>query len=322
MPIIKNPDLEMHEFHGMLTVAPEMLELFELIKRVARTDAAVLIRGETGTGKELAAQALHDLSPRSNGPFRAINCAQLRPELLASELFGHVKGSFTGAINDRKGLFELADTGSVLLDEVAEIPLDIQAQLLRVLQERTFVPLGGTKAVSVDVRVLSATHQSLREAVEEKKFRDDLMYRIRVVPLFLPRLAERDGDVEALTWLFIERFNHMGLRYIDKIDSRAMDSLLNYDWPGNVRELRNVIEYAFAIGEGEVLACNDLTPEIRGEPPPNTDAEPRSERERERQAIIEALKKTRGKKAEAAELLGISRSTLWRRLREYRIDDW
>lgn len=322
MTIIRKPEHELHEFQGMLTVAPEMLELFNLIERVARTDAAVLIRGETGTGKELVAQALHNLSPRKNGPFRAINCAQLRPELLASELFGHVKGAFTGAIQHRKGLFELADRGSVFLDEIAEIPLDIQAQLLRVLQERTFVPLGGTAPVSVDVRVLSATHQSLRDAVDEKRFRNDLMYRVRVVPLFLPRLADRDGDVEALTWTFIDEFNRNELRIIEGIEEEALDALLAYDWPGNIRELRNVIEYAYAVGQGPILSLDELTPELRGVPPPTLNRAPLTERERERKEIIDALRQTNGKKGEAAELLGVSRSTLWRRLREYRIDSW
>jgi two-component system response regulator AtoC len=295
-----------------------MAELFDLIRRVAKTEASVVIRGETGTGKELVAAALHDLSSRSDGPFRAINCATLTPDLLESELFGHVKGAFTGAIRDRKGLFELADKGTVFLDEVAEIPLNIQARLLRVLQEQTFVPVGGTQSVKVDVRLISATHQSLREAVQVKRFRSDLMYRIRVVPLFLPRLAEREGDVTALMWEFIHEFNDAGYRRIDGVTREAHEALLDYEWPGNVRELRNVLEYAYAVGEGSTIDIDELTPEIRGEPPPLS-GEPRTAEELERKQLMDALRKTGGRKGDAAELLDISRSTLWRRLREHNI---
>ncbi|MGM0557822.1 MAG: sigma-54 interaction domain-containing protein [Myxococcota bacterium] len=320
--ILTKPDLDYTEFHGMLTVAPQMLEFFEILERVARTDASVLIRGETGTGKELAARGVHDMSPRASGPFKALNCATLTKELLASELFGHVKGAFTGAIRDRQGLFKLADKGTIFLDEIAEMPLDLQARLLRVLQEQKFVPLGGTETLDVDVRVLSATHQSLRDAVDNGDFREDLMYRIRVVPLFLPPLRKRTGDIEALTWHFIEQYNQKGFRQITGIEKAAMDSMNGYDWPGNVRELRNVIEYAFAVGTDDVLSGDELTPELRGEPPPKQTTEPKTERELERQRLIEALREADGKKTEAAELLGISRTTLWRKLREHEISDW
>lgn len=313
---IKRPQTAATNFHGLITRAPEMHELFELVKRAARTEASVLIRGETGTGKEHIARALHQLSPRKDKPFRALNCATLTPELLASELFGHVKGSFTGAVRDRKGLFQLADGGTVFLDEVAEIPLDLQAQLLRVLQEQSFIPLGGSDPVTVDVRILSATHQSLRDAVQNRRFREDLMYRIRVVPLFLPRLSERKGDVETLLWHFIDEFNPKGYRTIEGITAEARDALVNYDWPGNVRELRNVVEYAFAIGEGPCLGIEDLTPELRGEAPPHaTSGIDVAERDR----ILDALARTDGRKADAANLLGISRATLWRKMREYRL---
>jgi two-component system response regulator AtoC len=320
--VLTRPDLDYTEFHGMLTVAPEMREFFELLQRVARTDASVLIRGETGTGKELAAKGLHDMSPRSDGPFKALNCATLTKELLASELFGHVKGAFTGAIRDRDGLFKLADKGTIFLDEIAEMPLDIQARLLRVLQEQKFVPLGGTETLDVDVRLLSATHQSLRDAVDGGNFREDLMYRIRVVPLFLPPLRERQGDIEALAWHFIDQQNEKGFRRVTGIEPRAMEAMRRYDWPGNVRELRNVIEYAFAIGTDEVLSVDELTPELRGEPPPKHSTEPKTERELERERLIEALRDADGKKTEAAEILGISRTTLWRKLREHEISDW
>ena len=320
------PPQNLREFHGIFTVAPQMFSLFERLPRVARSDASVLIRGETGTGKELVARALHLLSARSKGAFQALNCATLTAELLASELFGHVRGAFTGAIRDRPGLFRQAHHGSIFLDEIAEMPLEIQARLLRVLQERNFVPLGGTDTVDVDVRVISATHRSLREESRMHRFREDLMYRVRVVPLFLPPLAERTGDVEALTWHFIDQFAAQGQRRIERIERSVLDALLAYPWPGNVRELRNAVEYACAIGEGPEYILDDLTPELRGEPPPRVLAPPpavsvpvNDNEATERARIVDALRRTDGRKGEAAQLLGVDRSTLWRRLREYKL---
>ncbi|MCG8423237.1 MAG: sigma 54-interacting transcriptional regulator [Proteobacteria bacterium] len=317
--ILRKPDKELVDFYGIITVAPEMQEFFALVSRVAATESTVLIRGETGTGKELVARAIHKLSGRARRPFRALNCATLTPELLASELFGHVRGAFTGAVRDRRGLFSLADTGTVFLDEVAELPLDIQARLLRVLQEQTFVPLGGTDPITVDVRLISATHQALRRGVTERRFREDLMYRLRVVPIFLPPLRQRSGDIEALAWHFIDQFNQRGGRVVEAIDDPAMAALLAYPWPGNVRELRNVVEYAFAIGVEPVISLADLTPELRGEPPSD---EPASPGMAERQRIERALHESGGRKSLAAERLGMSRSTLWRKMRELKITGW
>lgn len=305
-------------FHGMLSGAPAMHALFDLLPRVARADSTVLVRGETGTGKELVARALHTLGPRRNGPFQAVNCATFTAELLASELFGHVRGAFTGAVRDRKGLFELADGGTLFLDEIAEIPVTIQSQLLRVLQERTFVPVGDTVPRKVDVRLVSATHQSLRHAVEAGRFRADLMYRVRVVPLFLPPLRQRPGDVSLLVQHFLNQFNEsLGhLRRVDRVAPPALEALEAYAWPGNIRELANVLEYAFVVGTGPVLTLTDLTPELRGERPPDAGpAGPRPEDD-ERARLVAALAAARGRKAQAAEALGMSRSTLWRRLRE------
>ena len=278
----------------------------------------MLVRGETGTGKELVARSIHDLSPRADQPFRAVNCATFTPELLVSELFGHVKGSFTGAIRDRRGLLQLADGGTLFLDEVAELPLDIQARLLRVLQERSFVPLGGATPVSVDVRIVAATNRSLRREVEAGRFRVDLMYRIRVVPLFLPPLRDRRGDVDVLMAHFVEQFNQRGLRSVGSISREARVALNAHSWPGNVRELRNVAEYAFAIGEGPVLTIDELTPELRGEAPPDEGRPAElTVRDLERERIVDALRQTSGRKGDAAGHLGISRSTLWRKLREH-----
>jgi len=315
----KRPDLEIHNFHGMLTVSPQMIDFFEIVRKISRTNSTVLIRGETGTGKELVATALHAMSPRKNGPFKALNCAVLNSDLLASELFGHVKGSFTGAIRDHKGLFEQADKGTVFLDEIAEIDFDIQARLLRVLQERTFTPVGGRSSVRVDTRVISATNKALRGEVAAGHFREDLMYRIRVIPIFLPRLADREGDVEALAWRFIEDFNKLGYRKVDEISKDARDALLSYAWPGNVRELHNIIEYAFAIGDGPVISLEEFTPELRGEEPDigTTRETEMSISQMEKSRIVNALQKAKGKKAQAAEILDISRSTLWRKMREH-----
>ncbi|MBU1432866.1 sigma 54-interacting transcriptional regulator [Myxococcota bacterium] len=310
------PGIEIQDFHGIITASEEMRRLFEIIRRVARARAPVLIRGESGTGKELVARALHACSPRAAGPFRAINCATLTPELLASTLFGHVRGAFTGAIRDRVGLFAQAYGGTLFLDEIAEMPLGLQARLLRVIQEQSFVPVGGVEPIKTNIRILSATHQALRDLVAVRRFREDLMYRVRVVPLFLPPLAAREGDIAALTWRFIETFNQEGLRRVIGVDEAAMRRLLAYPWPGNVRELKNVIEHAFAIGEGEIITCDELTPELRGEAPERGVETAESQ---ERRRLLDALEASQGRKGEAAERLNISRSTLWRKLREHGI---
>jgi two-component system, NtrC family, response regulator AtoC len=318
-------------FGPILTGCECMHRLFSLTEKVAASETTTLIRGETGTGKELLARAIHKLSPRASMPFYAINCATLTSEFLASELFGHVRGAFTGAATDRRGIFELAHRGTVFLDEVAEIPPTVQAQLLRVLQERTFVPLGGSQEVRVDVRVISATNESLRELVEQKRFRADLMYRLRVVPLFLPPLRERPGDAVLLADRFLAEFSERGPRRIDHLAPDAIEAIDHYPWPGNIRELRNAIEYAFITGDGPVLQRNDLPPEVIGEatpyrllvrpaqppPPPATDGAPKpvGHAALTRQAIEAALAATGGNRAAAARHLGVDRVTLWRHLR-------
>jgi len=311
--------------HGVLTRDPGMKKLLRDVERVARRNATVLVRGETGAGKELIAQAVHAMSPRADGPFRALNCAALPPQLLESELFGHVRGSFTGAVRDYPGHFRLADGGTLFLDEVAELSLDLQAKLLRVLQERTVIPVGGTQPVPVDVRIVSATHRSLRNAVEEGDFRADLMYRLRVVPLFIPPLRARRGDVEALAWLFIDAHNDPEIREIARVSPGALRLLESYDWPGNVRELENAIEYAFAMGEGPVLTEGELPPEVRGEEfdlainiPRAPTIEPPSP---EARRILHALERAGGHKGRAAASLGMSRVTLWRKMKQLGLDD-
>lgn len=318
--VLKRKGLVLGDFHGIRSAAPEMQPVFRLAERVARTDCTVLLRGETGSGKELLARAIHTLGRRGRKPFEAVNCATLSPTLLESELFGHRRGAFTGAVSDHEGLFQRADGGTLFLDEVAEMPLDIQARLLRVLEDRTFVPVGGTKPVRVDVRLVSATHTALRRAVAERRFRDDLQFRLRVVPVFLPPLRQRTGDVEALLWHFVDRFNAEGLRGVEGVRRNAMEALTAYPWPGNVRELRNVVEHAFVVGEGAVLELADLPPELRGDEPDDHEAGGApSLRVAERDRIATALARHRGRRSLAATELGMSRSTLWRKVREHRL---
>ena len=316
--ILRRPaDLRLRNFHGIYTVAPEMEALFVTLQRVARAHCTVLVGGETGTGKELVARAIHAESPRRKAPFQAVNCATFSPTLLESELFGHVRGAFTGAVRDRDGLFAVANGGTLFLDEVAEIPLDVQGKLLRVMQEKNFMPVGATRPVTVDVRVISATNKSLRREVAEGRFREDLVYRMRVVPISLPPLRDREGDITALFWHFVDRMNRGGLRQIDGVTRPAMDAIRSYPWPGNVRELRSAVEYAFVVGEGPHLEVDDLTPELRGQPTPGTPSLSLADAHRER--LLKALAKHKGRRAAAAEELGISRSTLWRWLSVYNL---
>ena len=310
-------------FHGMWTRDPGMKRIFHVVERAAQRDVSVLVRGPTGSGKELIARAIHELSPRRTGPFRAINCAALPPTLLESELFGHVRGAFTGALKDSPGIFRAAHGGTLFLDEVAEMPLDLQAKLLRVLETRTVIPIGGTEAVEVDVRIVAATHQSLRRAVEQNRFRADLMYRLRVVPIFLPPLVARRGDVELLTDKLIEQLNAEGQRRVTQVSRAAREAIAGYPWPGNVRELRNALEYAYVIGDGSVLLDVELPPEVSGmafdpEMPavnarpleaPATDEDPEARR------IRLALEHADGNRERAAQILGMSRVTLWRRMK-------
>ena len=309
-------------FHGLVTRDLAMKQALQIIRNVAGTDATVLIRGESGTGKELAARALHEESRRRGRPFLAINCAALSPSLLESELFGHARGAFTGALKDHAGLFKRADGGTLFLDEVAELPLELQAKLLRALQEKSFLPVGADRAVSVDVRIVAATHRSLREETKSGRFREDLMYRLRVVPIFLPPLRTRREDIHLLLRHFIDRHNAKGQRRIQSIDPEAMRLLLDYRWPGNIRELQNVVEYAFAVGRGEALRPEDLPPEFL-EPgfglaqPEGRGAAAFAQGLDEAGRVKAALERSGGKIDEAAALLGMSRATFWRKRKKY-----
>jgi len=315
---IVNTGYQPKNFQGLLTISTKMLAFMQQVEKVARTEASVLVRGATGTGKELVARYIHRCSPRGVGPFSAINCAALSPELMASELFGHRRGAFTGAVGDRQGVLELTNGGTLFLDEIAELPLDIQARLLRVLQERVFTPLGSSQVLRTDIRLVSATHESLRKLVKVGQFREDLMYRVRVIPLFLPRLADRGDDLPMLIWHFLGELNKSHNRQVSEIEPKAWEALLSYEWPGNVRELRNVMEYTHAIGDGSVMKFADLNPDLKGESPLDEVDEPVGDNEREE--ILALLHQYRGRKLEVAKKLGISRATLWRKLKQFGID--
>ncbi|MCK6547230.1 sigma 54-interacting transcriptional regulator [Myxococcota bacterium] len=313
-------------FHGMWTNDARMKEMFRIVERVAKDDVTVLVRGETGTGKELVATAIHKLSDRRKGPFRAINCAALPANLLESELFGHARGAFTGALRDTPGHVELADKGTLFLDEVAELPLELQAKLLRVLETHSVIPVGAREPIPVDVRVVSATHRALRKEVEAGRFRADLMYRIRVIPIFIPALRERRGDVRLIAEKLLASMNETSRRHIDRISPAAIAALERHTWPGNVRELRNALSYAYAMGDGPILQPSDLPPELVE--PHLADAERDGTRpsldptvEPEARELLDALDRARGSRQRAAELLGISRVTLWRRMRQLGLDE-
>ncbi|MBK9643697.1 MAG: sigma 54-interacting transcriptional regulator [Deltaproteobacteria bacterium] len=301
------------EFHGLVTRDPTMLQVFQIIRNVAETEATVLVRGESGTGKELVARAIHLESRRRDGPFIAVNCAAFTPSLLESELFGHAKGAFTGAVTARRGIFAQADGGTLFLDEVAELPLELQAKLLRVLQERVLVPVGANEPVEVDVRVVAATHRALREEVRAGRFREDLMFRLRVVPIFLSPLRQRPLDIELLLRRSLDEHNRRGPRGVTAFSPEAMKALLDHSWPGNVRELLNVVEYAFAVGRGPVIGLHELPPEFREARTPTTGRRgaPTNEDD-ERERVRVALDRCNGDLDRAAASLKVSRTTFWR----------
>ena len=313
--------------------SPAMQELFDVIRQVAPTQASVLIQGPSGTGKELVANALHRLSPRARNPFVAVHCAALSPTLLESELFGHEKGAFTGAVARRKGRFEQADGGTLFLDEIGEIEPAVQVKLLRVLEERRFERVGGDETVEVDIRLIAATNRDLKKMVDEGKFREDLYYRLSVVPVTLPPLSERAGDIPLLCDHFLRDFAKRNGRDIAGITPDAVNILSAYSWPGNVRELRNTIERMVVLSSGGRLTARDIPPQIRAAvnaaapastpaalpSPASGDGGPAagSLAEAEKRKILDVLAKYRGNRTRAATELGISRRTLHRKLNEY-----
>jgi DNA-binding NtrC family response regulator len=297
-----------------------MQEVFDTIRQVANSRATVLIQGESGTGKELVAKAIHQLSPRSNGPFVAVHCAALSQNLLESELFGHEKGAFTGAMERRIGRFEKGDGGSLFLDEISEIDASVQVKILRALEERQIERVGGDAPVDVDTRLIAATNRDLKGMVDEGDFREDLFYRLYVVVITLPPLRERQDDILLLLNHYLAVFNEENAKQIGGFSPAAYEMLAGYEWPGNIRELRNLVERMVVLARGSVLDVKDIPAQIRekvsggGEVKVDSDL---TVDEMEKRMIVQALEKTGGNRTKAAEKLGISRRTLHRKLNEY-----
>ncbi len=312
-----------HVFEGLIGKSRAMQEVFRKLKLSADSDVAVLITGESGTGKELAAKAIHSQSARRDKPFLAINCSAIAETLLESELFGHVKGSFTGAASDKIGLFEAAHQGTLFLDEIGDVSPAIQVKLLRVLQEREIRRVGDSRTRKVDVRLVTATNKDLKKLVAGGAVREDFFYRIHVYEIRMPPLRERTEDIPLLVDHFIDELCRKKGRSVDGIARDALQLMTDYHWPGNVRQLRNAIEHACVTVTGDRICYHDLPPELRaphGRPsadlPPSLSAEEQAEREQ----IVAALKQTGGNRTKAAELLGTSRVTLWKKIGKYSID--
>ena len=303
----------------LISRSASMRRIFDVLPQVAASDSTVLIQSETGTGKELLARAIHSLSPRKNKPFVAVNCGALPDTLLESELFGYKAGAFTGANKDKPGRFDLAERGTLFLDEIGEMSTALQVRLLRVLQEKTFEPLGGTKSVSADVRIVTATNRYLATQVENGNFRKDLFYRINVVRIDLPPLRKRKEDIPLLTEHFVARFNRLQDKFISGVSAEVLARLMVHDFPGNIRELENIIEYAFVLcSEGRIELGHlpgDFTESGPNPPPANSDNIKDAVRSLEVQTILESLKRNHNNRIATARELGIHKSTLFRKMK-------
>ncbi|HSB68230.1 MAG TPA: sigma-54 dependent transcriptional regulator [Candidatus Methylomirabilis sp.] len=310
-----------YRFENLIGKSRAMQEVFSLIEQVAGSRSTVMIYGKSGTGKELVAKAVHYNSPRLSKAFVAVNCAAIPSELLESELFGHEKGSFTGAVATKVGKFELATGGSLFLDEVGSMRLDLQAKILRALQEREVERVGGTRTIKIDVRVIAATNRDLKKAVDEGTFREDLYYRLNVVPITLPDLKDRQEDIPLLANHFMQKFSMESNPNIREISKEAMAILLSYSWPGNVRELENVIERAVTLGRDPAIQPGDLPPHLAGgaDPLERALAKEATLEDLERDYIGVILRRTKGHQIRAASILGIDRRTLYRKIRRYSI---
>jgi DNA-binding NtrC family response regulator len=320
--ILRRKLTRQYRFHDLVSKSPRMAEIFELVREVASQRSTVLVQGESGTGKELVARAIHFSGDRGDRPFVAVSCAALAETLLESELFGHEKGSFTGAVALKKGKFELADGGTLFLDEIGDVSPKLQVDLLRVLQERRFFRVGGTEEISVDVRVIAATHRDLAADVREGRFRDDLYYRLNVINIRLPPLRERREDVPLLAQEFLDRLAHELGREVSGISEEALRVLMDHDWPGNVRELENAVERALVTCKAGVLGAEDFaflsrpaTPATAGLSLPAG----LTLQDLEREYISATLQRTQGNVKAAAEALGIDRSTLYEKVKRYDI---
>lgn len=312
---------EQSKFENIVGRSRRMREIFSLFPAVAGSKTSVLVTGESGTGKELIAYAIHANSPRKDKRFVVVNCAALSEGILESELFGHVRGAFTGAFYDKLGRFELANGGTIFLDEIGEVSLTTQVKLLRVLEKEEFERVGGTKTIKVDVRIVAASNRDLAAAVKNGTFREDLYYRIRVFPIELPPLRERREDIPLLITHFVDKFNHELGRKIRQVSSEALEVLESYAYPGNIRELENIIEHAFVCCESDVIQLEHLPKDIQERPSerPEKMVGGSSLRHVERDAILRVLDRTGWRYGAASEELGISRSTLWRKLKRLHI---
>jgi transcriptional regulator with PAS, ATPase and Fis domain len=334
---------------GLIGSSPAMRKVYELTRQVARSNASVLLLGETGTGKELIAKAVHQTSPRASGPFVRVNCGALSESLLESELFGHVRGSFTGAVANRTGRFEAAHTGTIFLDEINSTTPKLQVKLLRVLQEREFERVGDTQTVRVDTRVVAASNRDLLVEVEGERFREDLYYRLNVVPIYLPPLRDRPEDIAELVSHFLTVYNEENDRYVMHIEPKALQALEHYHWPGNVRELQNYVERSVVMAQGDELTCDLLPEAVLGGPRSRTASRPRvADLETltyelvqqgltaagpqednlhakvvnrvERELIAQVMTACESVQTKAATKLGINRNTLHKKLKEYGLD--
>ncbi|MDX2434599.1 MAG: sigma 54-interacting transcriptional regulator [Desulfobacterales bacterium] len=351
MSALQSIDQKRYSFGGaenILGHSPKMREVFELMPVLAQTDASVLITGETGTGKDMVAEAIHEESKRSPHPFIKINCGALPEALLESELFGHVRGAFTGAVKDKPGLFRMAQDGTIFLTEIGDLPLPLQIKLLSVLDDKEFFPVGAVKKTRVNVRIIAATHRPLRELVSKGKFREDLFYRLNVLRLHLPSLREREGDIRLLLDHFLQEFNSNLHKKIKEFSGKALKTLMAYSYPGNVRELRNIVEYSVnicqekkiklkclpkyllspAIDQNENARVNEPSEIVSNttaskitepSPPMQGGGDGGGWNEIEKEMILEAMKKAKGNRTETARNLGWGRTTLWRKMKRYEL---
>jgi len=315
-----------YSFGNIIGKSPQMQKVFQLIKQVANTNSNVIIYGKSGTGKELVARAIHYNSPRKDKPFIAVNCSAIPESLLESELFGHEKGAFTGAVASRKGLFEEANGGTIFLDEVGDMSLAMQAKLLRVIEDKEIRAVGSDKPKKIDVRIIAATHKDLEKAVKEGNFREDLFYRLNVIPIYLPELRERTEDIPLLVEHFLKKYGSEAGRTNIRISREALSCLMKYSWPGNVRELENLIERLVVLSTDDEIKVDDLPPYIRVCKIDTivdelTLGEKITLEELEKRYIIKVLRETGWHKSNAAKILGIDRRTLYRKLQEYGIEE-
>ncbi len=304
------------QFHGIIGSSISMQEIYSLIETFAHVDSTVLLLGESGTGKELVTDALHYTGGRSKFPLVKVNCAALSENLLESELFGHVKGAFTGAVSDRVGRIEMAQGGTMLLDEIGDISEAIQVKLLRVLQDKQFERVGENKPIKADIRIIAATNRDLKQRVVDGRFREDLFYRLNVVKLSLPPLRQHKEDIPMLVAHFVEIFNDKFDKAIESVYDDVMEEFMRYDWPGNVRELEHAVEYATIICQGSIITLDHLPEDIHADEPSSYPKYGVNERE----SIIKALEQAKWSKSDAAKALGISRATLYRKIKEYNIE--